>query len=102
VNVRILKERKSHYEGQELDVVKRSSIEIPLKEGFQMYGGAKWLTIGYEDQLKIKEGQVREAFYHILKYFSEQDSLISSSQEQIFTPSYQPIFHPIIPSPEIY
>ena len=45
VDIRILKERKSHFEGQQIQVVKKSPIEIPLPEGFQMYGGAKWLTI---------------------------------------------------------
>ncbi len=66
-------------------VVKSSPIEVPLPEGFQMYGGAKWLTIGYEDQLQIKEKQVKEAFHHIL-----QDVEVV------------PVFHPIIASPEIY
>jgi tRNA/tmRNA/rRNA uracil-C5-methylase (TrmA/RlmC/RlmD family) len=65
VNVRVLKERKSHYEGQELDVVKRSPLEVALTPPHQLYGGAKWLTIGYADQLRIKEGQIREAFHHI-------------------------------------
>ncbi len=55
MNVRVLKAKKSHYEAQQLDVVKKSPIEVPLPEGFQLYGGAKWLTIGYPDQLAIKE-----------------------------------------------
>ena len=84
MNVRILRERKSHYEGQELDVVKKSPIEVPLPQGFQMYGGAKWLTIGYPDQLEIKAGQVREAFHHLQDYTTDTT------------------WHPIIPSPEIY
>ena len=84
VNIRILKERKSHYEGQELDVVKKSPIEVPLPEGFQMYGGAKWLTIGYEDQLRIKEWQIHEAFHHLREFTTDAT------------------WHPIIPSPEIY
>jgi tRNA/tmRNA/rRNA uracil-C5-methylase (TrmA/RlmC/RlmD family) len=89
-----------------------------------MYGGAKWLTIGYDDQLKIKEGQVREAFYHILKYISEQnppnplyqggidqdlsspiaesDGLCRDDKTQISKSANQLTFHPIIPSPEIY
>lgn len=109
MNVRVLKAKKSHYEGQQLDVVKKSPIEVPLPEGFQLYGGAKWLTIGYEDQLKIKEGQVKEAFYGILKWISEQ-----TQSEQDFSSSTTdtgglarndkslPTFHPIIPSPELY
>jgi 23S rRNA (uracil1939-C5)-methyltransferase len=84
VNVRVLKERKSHYEGQELDVVKKSPLEVPLLPGHQLYGGAKWLTIGYEDQLRIKEWQVREAFHHLGEFTSDT------------------IWHPIIASPEVY
>ena len=68
MNLRILKARKSHYEAQELEVIERSPIEVELPEGFQLYGGAKWLTIGYEHQLRIKEEQVKEAFYGILKW----------------------------------
>lgn len=67
--------------------MKKSPIEKDLEPGHQLYGGAKWLTIGYEDQLKIKDEQVKEAFYSILKYL---DSDI------------KPTFHPILPSPEVY
>ena len=84
MNIRILKARKSHYEGQQLDVVAKSPIEIDLPEGFQLYGGAKWLTIGYEDQLRIKEQQVREAFFHLSEYTQDVH------------------WHPIVPSPELY
>lgn len=84
VNVRVLKERKSHYEGQELQVIKKSPLEIPLQKWHQLYGGAKWLTIRYEDQLKIKEWQVREAFHHLRDYIIDT------------------VWHPIIASPQIY
>ena len=84
VDVRILKEKKSHYEWQELHVVKRSPIEVPLPAGFQMYGGAKWLTIGYPDQLAIKSEQIREAFHHLRTHTTDT------------------LWHPITPSPEIY
>jgi tRNA/tmRNA/rRNA uracil-C5-methylase (TrmA/RlmC/RlmD family) len=66
-------------------VVKKSPIEVPLPDGFQMYGGAKWLTIDYAEQLRIKSGQIGEALYYLLKNIETT-----------------PIFHPIIPSPEIY
>ena len=64
--------------------MKRSPIEISLPDGFQMYGGAKWLTIGYSDQLAIKSEQIREAFYHLREYTTDT------------------LWHPIVPSPEIY
>jgi hypothetical protein len=51
---------------------------------------------------------VKEAFYHILKHISEKDLSTSAaaSARDDNTPTSktanQPIFHPIIPSPEIY
>lgn len=115
IDVRILKARKSHYEGQELRVRKKSPMEVDIPEGFQLYGGAKWLTIGYDDQLKIKEWQVWEAFYGILKWLntspdSEQDLSTSpeysgsarDDNDSISPFSHHPTFHPIVPSPEIY
>lgn len=89
VDLRILKAKKSHYEAQELRIVKKSPMEVPLPDGFQMYGGAKWLTIGYEDQLNIKTEQVKESFHHIEKWINEEQTSL-------------PVFHPIIASPEIY
>lgn len=87
VHLRVLKSKKSHFEAQILSVVKKSPIEKELEPGHQMYGGAKWLTIGYEDQLKIKQEQIHEAFYSILKYLDGKGI---------------PDFHPIVPSPEIF
>lgn len=87
VNVRVLKSKKSHIEAQILSVVKKSPLEKELEPGHQLYGGAKWLTIGYTDQLAIKEQQIREAFFSILKYLEG---------------SPLPTFHPIVASPEIY
>lgn len=55
VNLRILKSKKHHIEAQVLDTVKKSPLETELPAHFQVYGGAKWLPIRYEDQLKIKE-----------------------------------------------
>lgn len=86
INLKILKDRKNYYEGQMLDEVKKSPIEQELPAHFQVYGGCKWLPIAYEEQLKIKETQVREAFHGIEKYWKEN----------------APIFHSIVTSPEIY
>lgn len=84
VNLRILKSRTAYYEAQILDTVKKSPLEQELPAHFQVYGGCKWLPIGYEEQLKIKTEQVREAFHHI------EDKLEKTT------------FHPIVASPEIY
>ncbi len=86
VNLRVLKSRSHHLEAQLLDVVKKSPIEIDLPEHFQVYGGCKWLPIGYEDQLRIKSEQVSECMESTRKYWQGE----------------APVFHPIVPSPEIY
>lgn len=84
INLRILKERKNYYEGQMLDEVKKSPLEQKLPDHFQVYGGCKWLPIDHNEQLRIKEEQVSEAFYHLRDYTTETN------------------FHPIVASPEIY
>lgn len=62
--------------------MKKSPIEREIPDKWQEYGGAKWLSIPYEEQLKIKESQIKEAFYP-LKNYTENTN-----------------FHPIIPSVE--
>lgn len=70
VNLRILKVRKTYFEAQLLDNVKKSPLEQDLPAHYQVYGGCKWLPIAYEEQLKIKTEQVREAFHNIEKYWN--------------------------------
>lgn len=84
VNVKILKSKKNYYEWQLLETVKKSPLEKDLSAHFQVYGGCKWLPINYEDQLAIKEWQVRESFNHIREFVEKTN------------------FHPIVASPEIY
>lgn len=72
-----------------METVKKSPLEQELPAHFQVYGGCKWLPIAYEEQLKIKTEQVREAFHYVEKYWNE-------------APERTPVFHPIVPSPEIY
>jgi tRNA/tmRNA/rRNA uracil-C5-methylase (TrmA/RlmC/RlmD family) len=50
-----------------------------------MSGGWKWINIPYEEQLKIKENQVRESLFHLNKL---QDNL-------------DDVFLPIVCSPVI-
>ncbi len=87
VNVRVLRSRSHHIEAQVLTTIKPSPIEIPLPSHFQVYGGAKWLSISYEEQLKIKEEQVHDAFRPLFRLFEK---------------STPPTFHPITASKEIY
>ncbi len=66
-NLRVIKKKKSFLETQIVDIVKKSDIEIkhPTNK-YGMSGGWKWINIPYEEQLKIKEEQVKEAL-NILK-----------------------------------
>ncbi len=122
VNLRILKVKKGYFEAQLLDTVKASPLEQKLPAHYQVYGGCKWLPIAYEEQLKIKEEQVREAFHYIEKYWDSSKGQkitpleIEDSIDTIITPHPSPLlegegvktlrepptFHSIVPSPEIY
>lgn len=84
INLRILKNRKNYYDGQMTGEVKKSPLEQKLPNHFQVYWWCKWLPINHEDQLRIKEEQVKEAFNYLKEYVKETN------------------FHPIIVSPEIY
>ncbi len=61
-NLRVLKKKKAFLDTQIVDIVKKSDIEIehPTNK-YGMSGGWKWINIPYEEQLKIKEQQVKEA-----------------------------------------
>lgn len=68
VNLRVLKKRKSYIETQILDIVKKSPIEKENKNNKYGYAWAwKWINIPYEEQLKIKDAQVKECFNNIRK-----------------------------------
>ncbi|MDQ7009663.1 MAG: 23S rRNA (uracil(1939)-C(5))-methyltransferase RlmD [Candidatus Gracilibacteria bacterium] len=61
-NLRVLKKKKAFLETQIVDIIKKSDIEIehPTNK-YGMSGGWKWINIPYNEQLKIKEMQVKEA-----------------------------------------
>ncbi len=86
VSLRVLKSRKGHLEAQMIDVIEHSPLEQVLPEHFQVYGWCKWLPIKYEEQLRIKEEQVRECFSGLAAKWYLSDTT----------------WHPISPSPEIY
>lgn len=93
VNLRILKSKKNHLEAQILQTVKRSPLEQDIPSEWQLYGGCKWLPIPYSKQLEIKNEQIHEAFYPILKKLSEHEFLHTQEWQE------QPEFHQIIASP---
>jgi 23S rRNA (uracil-5-)-methyltransferase RumA len=83
-DLRVLKKKKAFIETQIFKIIKKSPLEKINKENkYGMSGWWKWINIGYNEQLKIKEEQVEEAF-NILK--AKQDNIS---------------FKSIIPSPTI-
>jgi tRNA/tmRNA/rRNA uracil-C5-methylase (TrmA/RlmC/RlmD family) len=48
--------------------VKKSAIETGNHE---MFPGAPWINIDYNEQLTIKQSQVEEALFHCRKYQEE-------------------------------
>jgi len=73
VDLRVLKSKKNHLEAQIYRTVKKSPLEQDIPSEWQLYGGCKWLPIPYAKQLEIKNEQIHEAFYPILKKLAEQD-----------------------------
>lgn len=61
-NLRVLKKKKAFLETQIVDIIKKSDIEVEHPNNkYWMSGGWKWINIPYNEQLKIKEEQVKEA-----------------------------------------
>ena len=79
VNLRVLKKRNDYIETQIIDIVKKSPIEKEHPNNpYWMSWGWKWINIPYNEQLKIKENQVKESLFHLTKL---QDNL-----ENVFLP----------------
>lgn len=73
VDLRLLKKRKDYLETQILNIVKKSPIEkIHKNNPYWECGWCKWVNIEYKEQLKIKQNQVKEAFFHIEKYLKDK------------------------------
>jgi len=66
VNLRVIKKKKDFIETQIIEIIKKSPIEQkhPTNK-YWMSWGWKWINIPYEEQLKIKEEQVRESIFHL-------------------------------------
>jgi len=79
VDIKITKKRKDYYEAQIVNVITKSPLET---ESYDLFPGAPWMNISYEEQLKIKQTQIEESMFHLKKY-----------QESIN-------FLPIVPAPE--
>ncbi len=69
VNLRVTKKKKDFAECQITDIIKKSPIEKKHPNNpYGECGGCKWINIPYTEQLKIKQNQVEEAFFHLKKY----------------------------------
>ena len=62
-----------------MNVITKSPLET---ESHDLFPGAPWMNISYDEQLKIKQTQIEESMFHLKKY-----------QENIN-------FLPIVPAPE--
>ena len=60
VNLKIIKKKKDFYEAQIIKVIKKSPIET---ESYDIFPGAPWMNINYNEQLKIKQAQIEEALF---------------------------------------
>lgn len=88
VRARILRKKKKYAKAQLLEVLEHAQNEIePLCPHFGACGGCKWLTLGYDEQLGIKQQIIKEALFQSNNLHSE---LMYASI---------PI-HPILPSPK--
>lgn len=68
VNIKVIKSRKDYIEAQCQDVVKKSPFEKAHPNNtYWDQAGSMWVNIPYEEQLKIKAGQIEESLFHIKK-----------------------------------
>lgn len=81
VNLRILKKRKDFFETQITEVLQKSPIETG---SYELFPGAPWINIDYQEQLKIKQTQIEESFFHIRKYQEHIDFLPIIGAPDIF------------------
>lgn len=80
---RITKKRNGRYEAQLLEVIKKSEIEraIPACPSFGVCGGCSYQTLPYEEQLKVKEEQVKRLLDPVISTDYEYEGIIGSPAE---------------------
>lgn len=86
VSFSVNKIRKGKCEGRLLEVLEKAPNELdtPACKHFGICGGCTYQNLSYEDQLKLKEGQVRELFTPVLKAYGKD---------------FEPLFEGVKPSP---
>ncbi len=78
VEFMVSKKRNGYLEGRLLSVVKKSpeEIESPCPH-FEFCGGCTYMNLPYEEQLKIKEGQIKRLLDSVL--FRQEDEYVFES-----------------------
>ena len=72
VRARITKKRSDKYEGIILEVIQKASNETePSCPHFGICGGCIYQNLSYEDQLKLKDSQIREIFSNAIEDFDD-------------------------------
>ncbi|MBR5761421.1 MAG: 23S rRNA (uracil(1939)-C(5))-methyltransferase RlmD [Lachnospiraceae bacterium] len=79
VKVRVLKMRKGNPEGMLLETIEKAPTAVPAQcPHFGICGGCTFLTMSYEDQLKLKESQTKELLDRAIPYEYRWDGIKSS------------------------
>lgn len=100
VNLRVINKKKSYIETQILEIVHKSEIEIEnINNKYWMSGGWKWINIPYEEQLKIKQEQIKESL-NVLKN-KINPKITEENPELADINLYDDLFLPIETSPVI-
>ncbi len=79
VKVRILKMRKGKPEGMLLEVAEQGTNSVKAQcPHFGACGGCTYLTMKYEDELKLKEAEIKELFDRAISYDYKWDGIKAS------------------------
>ncbi len=93
IRFRVTKKRGGSCEGSLLEIIERSPEEtVSACRHFDSCGGCSYQTLPYEEQLKIKEGQVHALLEPVIRQGMSNDQ-----EEQVDIKS---LFEPIVPSPQ--
>lgn len=86
VDVKIDKKKHSYAEGHIVNLVKPSEVrQDPFCQHFGVCGGCKWQHLPYEQQLKYKQQQVKDAMERIAKVpIPEINPILGSANTQFY------------------
>jgi 23S rRNA (uracil1939-C5)-methyltransferase len=85
VDIRITKHRSGYYEGVITNFRQKSALRrLPRCAHFGVCGGCKWQHIPYEEQLLLKENQVRQQLQRIGKIDASQMLPILGAHDEFY------------------